>query len=469
MDLTLKSLLVPLPEDIQKLKGYGAFKEAMRLIDLRLQESLPTMVKERLVLERVILSRIPEQYPHSEDEALRILQTMFEDVTRADLEAAREADAADWYFIDGEVFYKDDFVDNLMKTRASWAKRVKPDQRRDDKEGNFSMLDDIVQRMKRDRGAAYRMTIEMGLKINPEIAAGDNVLSVHLPLPIAYRQVKQVEILEISPQPKHIGEALHPQRTVFFSGKFSPEQAFRVRFRCENHSRYIEPDPDLVSPLQPSFYTEEFPPHLTFTPLIQSVSREIVGGEKNPLIKARKIYDFMTEEIIYSFMRPYITLTNIPEYCLTSRKGDCGVLALTFIALCRAAGVPARWQSGLYANPLSIGNHDWAEFYVEPFGWIFVDPSFGGSAYRQGNKARHAFYQTNLDPFRIPFASAFQYPMYPALKYLRNDPYDNQNGEAEYEDRPLYGQDRITRSTLLEIEPIDFVGEKNENNETGIS
>ena len=39
-------------------------------------------------------------------------------------------------------------------------------------------------------------------------------------------------------------------------------------------------------------------------------------------------------------------------------------MALTFITMCRIAGVPARWQSGLYVAPDSVGSHDWAEFYT---------------------------------------------------------------------------------------------------------
>ena len=35
--------------------------------------------------------------------------------------------------------------------------------------------------------------------------------------------------------------------------------------------------------------------------------------------------------------------------------GDCGVFALLFITLCRIAGIPARWQSGLAVRPGRVG------------------------------------------------------------------------------------------------------------------
>ena len=155
------------------------------------------------------------------------------------------------------------------------------------------------------------------------------------------------------------------------------------------------------------------------------------------MIKARKIYDYITSHIMYSFMRRYITLPSIPQYCTTSMKGDCGVQALTFITLCRMAGIPATWQAGLYATPLHIGNHDWARFYIEPYGWLYADCSFGGSAYRAGNEERRDFYFGCLDPFRIPCSSAFQGTRVPAKTYLENDPYDNQNGEIEYADEDI--------------------------------
>ena len=51
-------------------------------------------------------------------------------------------------------------------------------------------------------------------------------------------------------------------------------------------------------------------------------------------------------------MREYFTISNISEYAATNLKGDCGVQAILFITLCRIAGIPAKWQSGLYVSTL---------------------------------------------------------------------------------------------------------------------
>ena len=77
------------------------------------------------------------------------------------------------------------------------------------------------------------------------------------------------------------------------------------------------------------------------------------------------------------------------------------------------------------------GSHDWAQFYLDGWGWLFADPSYGGSAWRAGNKVRHAFYFGNIDPLRMAANRRFEAPLEPAKQSFRVDPYDNQSGELE--------------------------------------
>ena len=88
----------------------------------------------------------------------------------------------------------------------------------------------------------------------------------------------------------------------------------------------------------------------------------------------------------------------IAELCARQLRGDCGVMAVLFITLCRIAGIPAQWQSGLSVKPGYAGCHDWAMFYIAPYGWLWADPSFGSGARRAGDQARRDHYFGNLDP-----------------------------------------------------------------------
>lgn len=154
-------------------------------------------------------------------------------------------------------------------------------------------------------------------------------------------------------------------------------------------------------------------------------------------------------------MREYFTIECIPEYCAVNLKGDCGVQALLFITICRMSGIPARWQSGLYATDYYTGCHDWAQFYVAPYGWVFADLSFGGSAWRAGEIERWNYYFGNLDVFRMPANSEIQKAFVPEKKWLRIDPIDNQRGEFEYEDHGLRFSQVEVSQKLISMEDIE--------------
>ena len=137
------------------------------------------------------------------------------------------------------------------------------------------------------------------------------------------------------------------------------------------------------------------------------------------------------------------------EYTAVNLRGDCGLQALLFIALCRISGIPARWQSGLYAAPGDVESHDWAEFYSERLGWLPVDCSFGGAAYRMGSKFRHVYYFGNLEPCRMVANRQYYGPFIPDKNFRRADPYDNQRGEVETDSYGLTGAQFSTRWEML--------------------
>ena len=139
-------------------------------------------------------------------------------------------------------------------------------------------------------------------------------------------------------------------------------------------------------------------------------------------------------------------------------RGDCGVQALLFITLCRIAGVPARWQSGNAVHPPRngssgrVGSHDWAQFYIAPYGWLPCDPSYGGGAKRRGDDEAWNWFFGNLDPYRYICCTEFQRQLDPPKTFMRVDPYDNQSGEIEYTDEALSFADVNCSKKLLEAE-----------------
>lgn len=447
----LKYLKVNLPEDILKLKCNGDFEKAQKLIDLRLNKQIPKAMRKRLELEKEILKTLKGEYPYTFEQALKKMQDNIKDFTKEELIELQEDSQADWILVDGQVHFNDSFFGSLIKTRKDLEERLINKEAEDDKRGNF--LDENIKDTKENKSASYYIHMKASLKLKEEAVIKGEKIRVYLPLPINCQQ-SNIKILKTTPEAKYIADENYPSRTAYFEASIDENQEFSVEYSYESSLNYNDPDPSKVTENQPSFDIGELEPHIIFTPYIMELAMEIIKDETNPLIKARKIYDYITRNVKYSYMRAYSTIINIPEYCALNLKGDCGVQALLFITLCRCVGIPAKWQSGLAVTPYHVGPHDWAQFYVEPYGWLFADPSFGGGAYRNGNLERWNFYFGNLDPFRMVANSEFQHEFDPPKQYWRHDPYDNQVGECEYENKEIRREEFRAKYELVEMRKL---------------
>ncbi len=454
MTTDLQYLAYPLPEDIERLSRAGDFDRARRVIAQRLANPLvPEILKERLRFELRIMEEIPLSYPHSEEAMFQLLRAAISDFTREEMEALRDEGTLDWVYRQGRVYYKNNALDNLIKTRADMQARLVDPSCLEESQANARMLDEIIAKMKRDGHAHMRYRMRTRLSILPHAQRPGARIHVHMPLPLADGQCTPGEIYTTS-KARHIASVDATQRTAYFEEIYQPGMEFVSEFTYEIDAPYVQPRAEEVSGEQPTFDTEEIPPHIRFTPFIRALCQELSGGETNPLILARRFYDYCTVNACYRFVPPYFLKTNIPEYFAAGQRGDCGMHALTFITLCRCAGIPAQWQAGLYARPGDIGNHDWAKFYIAPYGWLYCDASFGGSAYRAGNKERWDFYFGNLEPWRMVCNRAFQQELDPPRRFLRADPYDSQSGEVEYDDQGLTSHDFVLSRELLSVEEV---------------
>ncbi len=113
------------------------------------------------------------------------------------------------------------------------------------------------------------------------------------------------------------------------------------------------------------------------TPYMKDTARKIVGDERNPYWIARKIYDFVIDRLKYEMVGGW----DVPEVVLKRGSGSCSEYTYTFVALCRAAGLPARYQGSIVVrgDDASIDEafHRWAQVYLPNYGWVPVDANKG--------------------------------------------------------------------------------------------
>ncbi len=112
---------------------------------------------------------------------------------------------------------------------------------------------------------------------------------------------------------------------------------------------------------------------------IKEIAEKITKGKRGILEKARAIYDW-TVENTYRDPRVKGCGRGIVEETLAKRGGKCADISSVFVALARAAGVPARDVFGIRLakkpeKDMTKGFHCWAEFYLPGTGWVPVDPA----------------------------------------------------------------------------------------------
>ena len=451
-------LSLGLPGDVARCKARGDFAQALALIDGRLADgALPDALRLNLTAQREMIVRLPGEYPYDRAAALSRIRQSIPDFTEAEFDRRVAEGKIYWIYDQGEKRFFGRFFESMCKAEPAFALRagVKlPGVESAVKgSGGDDRLDIAAKKLRENGSLSNRIRIRAAVRLKDEHFEKGMLLWVHLPIPCACEEQREITILDMTAggRPAPVDAA---QRTVFWEERMDENHEFFVEYSYVRTSIYHDTDTMRPSPAQPSFDTEEIAPHAVFSPLVRAVTAELTEGISDPLEKARRIYDYITLNMRYHFQSDYFVLDNIVDNCLLSNTGDCGIFALTFLTMCRCAGIPAGWQSGLTAEPDFCGAHDWTRFYIAPYGWLFADPSYGTAAVRAGNEQRRRFYFGNIDAFRMAANSAFQADFHVPMRFWRGDPYDNQLGEMEREDRAVtYGE--YTRSkTVLECEEL---------------
>ncbi len=466
-------LNIGLPEDILRRKLYGDFKGAIRLIDRRLsQGNITDALRSCLIVQREIILRAPLDYPYSKEDALNILREHIPDFTEAEFDERVDAGKIGWIYIDGEMRFFNRFFQSMVKVDPEFAARA--NQSLPGAESNVNKnekihLDRCIEIMKEKGSMTQRIRIRASMRVKDEVFEKGMFIRAHLPIPAACEQQSKITIEKYYPKNAVLAPEDAPQRTICWELNLDENEEFYVEYSYIHKATYHDTynsyrqqhsgtstteSSEQLNIQQLALYTGEESPHIVFTPYIKELVATLTKGVTDPLEKARIFYDFITLNMKYAFMPAYFNLENIAETCARNYSGDCGVFALLFITLCRCAGIPACWQSGLTAEPEFCGAHDWARFYVAPYGWLYADTSYGVAAVRVENETRRKFYFGNLDAYRMVANNEFQAPFIIDKEHWRADPYDNQVGEIETRDRGLNYSEYDRNKVTLSIEEL---------------
>jgi transglutaminase-like putative cysteine protease len=113
-------------------------------------------------------------------------------------------------------------------------------------------------------------------------------------------------------------------------------------------------------------------------PQIVALAEQLGHGLDSLCAKTRAYYDYVTSNLSYLAYNPG-DLGALGA--LREGGGDCTEFSDVFIAINRAAGIPARFLEGViyYVGEYSEGDvkHDWSEVYWPGIGWVPMDATWG--------------------------------------------------------------------------------------------
>jgi transglutaminase-like putative cysteine protease len=175
--------------------------------------------------------------------------------------------------------------------------------------------------------------------------------------------------------------------------------------------------------------------HVVINDQIKTLSASIAAGETNPILAARKIYNWTLENVDYWVKDPdHLKASPVgsTEYCLTTKTGNCTDFHSLFASLAMAAGIPTRMIYGSLLKPTLNGMqidgsyHCWIQFYAPNYGWLPLDVSLANiygkqfpvtdknqklvelttaTGYKGFDPAKVDYYFGNLDERRVTWST----------------------------------------------------------------
>lgn len=407
-----------------------------------------TFNKADSILE--ICHRIRRDFNQSADTLIARMHRRGVELDLAMLDKLEQSGKLDGATIDGKRYYFSHAVGNLflldsslIKQQKDWHPTPGPSPSIAFRIGHASKVVTKTDSVgKAVQGVA--MKLKYTIRVKPDVVPAGEVVRCWMPFPREnHERQRTVRLIATNPERHLLSPENTLQRSIYLEKKAVAHQPllFSEEFTLVACAQSYHLSPQMVQPYRtrdPLYleHTGERPPHLVFSAKIRSLSDSIVGGETNPLVKVRKIYEYIDQHITWASALEYSIMPDIPGFVLERRHGDCGMQTLLFMSLARAAGIPVHWQSGWMLHPGEVNLHDWCEVYYEGVGWVPLDQSFGRLP--SDDPAIRYFYMTGIDAYRLIVNDDFAQPLFPEKKFLRSEPYDFQRGEVEWKGGNLY-------------------------------
>lgn len=241
--------------------------------------------------------------------------------------------------------------------------------------------DDELFKLENERQAIITYTHQVKIYGQGELKD----LNVYIATPENLPQ-QQILNIEFSPGNYSLIKDRFKQQFAFFNYKNIKSETtlntiMKVKAKISEITYFIFPDKcgkltDIPKEIIKTYTTNESK-YLIDDEYIKDLVKKVVGTEQNPYWIARKIFDYVRNTLEYKLEGGW----NAAPFVLKRGTGSCSEYTFSFIALCRAAGLPARYVGSIVVrgDDASLDDvfHRWPEIYLPNYGWIPIDPQAG--------------------------------------------------------------------------------------------
>jgi hypothetical protein len=448
---------------IMKEFAAGRFTAAGQLISNAFTNTgITTEEKAWLIRRQAIIDRTRLDFSKSRNQIREQLARYYPALTDSMIVAWEASGHLEMRMIDDAPKYFKNAVSNLFRldTAAAAVRRRLNGASRPDPLDSIRLENTarIVAAAKSGQPVeTLKITVEYSLSVDADAVPAGEEISCWLPFPReSPPRQKNVTLIASMPADALLSETMSLHNSLFSVKKAEKGIPTRFSYQAsfEISGQWFDPH-DLEggkgkSPKDLAAFTRQEPPHVVFTPALKELADSLCGSETDQAEIIRKFYYWINGNIPWSSALEYSTFECIPEYVLSQRRGDCGMVTFLLLSMARYKGIPARWQSGWMLHPGEENLHDWCEIWYPGKGWVPVDMSFG--LQNTDDPILRNFYMTGIDSYRMIVNDGFSGEFSPAKKYYRSEPFDFQRGEVEWAKGNLYFNQWDYQLNVLSIE-----------------
>ncbi len=414
----------------------GDFTEAVKIIESKLQNREKLSNYEIKVLQKDLfdIKSVQNEYKLTYNDVFNKLKTKIPDLSKADIEKWKKDYSLEYYIIDGQERYYNNCIFDLFQVNKKAAERAKIPESKGYDASEYPL--ETINAF--ETNSEFNKTIKISFRYfqNTKIIPEYSTLKAWIPYVRENNYQSNVKLIHSNidnitiPPKDRLTSMIYFERKIdkkynsnsewekYFTHPFEPwikpmrkppfvnDSTFLIQFIYKYESKayykqvvsqnietYNKSDSNFIN------YTKETVSN-KFTPYLINLSKNIISKETNDYLKAKKIYEWICNNIIWTDPKP--VMGDYAEYTAKYKRGDCSAKSNLFISLCRINKIPARSQGGWIIKPGGFSaQHSWAQMYFEPFGWLPVDVTIGTHLIDNTDERLKYFHFGNCTPYHF--------------------------------------------------------------------